>query len=282
VPEKTGRCWLCEDYDVSSTVLGQGLGGDVLLARGRAAGGRFAVKTVPRSSAGARRLPEEAEIHMQLTHPNIARLHGIYEGGGKVCLVMECCDGGELYARLQKRGAFPDAEAAEASRQMLRAVAYLHSRCVVHRDLKLENFLYESEEPAAQLKLIDFGFAHLWDPLTPMQAPCGSPSYVSPEVLSRSGYTHKCDLWSLGVVVWMLLCGYPPFHGEERQMLAQIKAGEPDWSHRKRWKHVSEDAVELVTRLLALSPEQRPEAREALRHAWLRKGADAARRMAGA
>jgi serine/threonine protein kinase len=146
---------------------------------------------------------------------------------------------------------------------MLRAVGYLHGHGVVHRDLKLENFLYESESDDAQLKLIDFGFAKLWDQTTLMMASCGSIAYVSPDVLKGIGYTNKCDMWSLGVIIWMLLVGYPPFHGDEKSMIAKIKAGEADWRHKKRWKLVSPDAVDLIEKLLLKDPASRIDAQQA-------------------
>jgi len=271
---------LSDDYEVEGTVLGQGLCGDVLLLHSKGADrGNFAMKTILKrlpssshpacASTGRPELPAEVDIFLALDHPNIARLHGIYHTNSTVSFVMDCCEGGELYNRLQTVGTFKDEDAAEASRQMLRAVGYLHSLGIVHRDLKLENFLYKSKDARAPLKLIDFGFAHVWDPSTLMRAPCGSLSYVSPDVLLGTGYTDKCDLWSLGVIIWMLLCGYPPFHGEEQQVLSQIKAGTPDWSHQRRWKPVSEKAVDLVKKLLETVPEKRSSAQGALQHCWL-------------
>jgi len=265
---------LSDDFDLTGEVLGHGLSGDVVVARGKLDQGRYAMKTISSKGSGAAskimKLTSEVEIYITLSHPNIAKLHGIYEGGGRVCLMMECCTGGELYARLQQRGVFPSDDAADATRQMLRAVGYLHSRKVVHRDLKLENFLYQSEEPDSALKLIDFGFAKVWDdPSQLMMSPCGSISYVSPDVLSGKGYTNKCDLWSLGVIVWMLLSGYPPFHGEDREVMRKIKAEDPDWSHKSRWKKVPSDAIGFVKKLLDKDPSRRPGAGEAAYHPWL-------------
>mmetsp|Transcript_32446 Transcript_32446/g.75384 ORF Transcript_32446/g.75384 Transcript_32446/m.75384 type:complete len:328 (-) Transcript_32446:92-1075(-) len=264
-----------DDYEVEGTVLGHGLCGDVVLAIGKAEGGRFALKSVQKKSpdtSSRYELTSEVEIYLTLNHPNIAQLHGVYESPSMAYLLMECCEGGELYARLQQRVVFSDTDAAEATKQMLSAVAYLHSCRVVHRDLKLENFLYDTAESSARLKLIDFGFAHVWDGETPMRMPCGSISYVSPDVLLGQGYTDKCDLWSLGVIVWMLLSGYPPFHGLEWYVVSKIKAGEPDWSYQKRWKHASNEAVDLVRKLLLTDPQKRPGAAEALRHPWLMPG----------
>mmetsp|Transcript_42874 Transcript_42874/g.91959 ORF Transcript_42874/g.91959 Transcript_42874/m.91959 type:complete len:597 (+) Transcript_42874:300-2090(+) len=267
---------LSDDYIVEKHVLGQGLCGDVVLAIGRADGRRYALKTVSKQNVSKTKLAQlnsEVEIYLLLDHPNIACLHDVYESDTTIQLLTECCDGGELYFRLQKRGVYAEADAAEATRHMLRAVGYLHAHNVVHRDLKLENFLYESVEDERNkdvaLKLIDFGFAKLWDRQTPMTASCGSIAYVSPDVLLGRGYDHKCDLWSVGVIVWMLLVGYPPFHGDEKKMMSKIKGGQPDWSHRSRWRGIPAAAVEFVQNLLEPDAARRPDAQEALRHRWL-------------
>lgn len=263
---------LTDDYTVDGKVLGQGLCGDVVLASGKIDKKKYALKRIKKQGVVARKVQQltaEVEIYLSLDHPNIARLHDVYETDVDILLLSECCSGGELYFRLQKCGVYTDADAADATRQMLRAVGHLHSRSVVHRDLKLENFLYQSDEPSSLLKLIDFGFAKIWDPSTPMMASCGSIAYVSPDVLCGRGYTNKCDLWSLGVIVWMLLAGYPPFHGDEKIMVRKIKAGDADWCHKSRWKPVTEDAIDFVQRLLCKDVSKRLDAREALQHPFV-------------
>jgi len=196
-------------------------------------------------------------------------LRDVYETDAEIALLTECCEGGELYARLSSLGTYKESDAAEATRQMLLAVGYLHAHNVVHRDLKLENFLYQSKEDKAALKLIDFGFAKVWDPSTLMMASCGSIAYVSPDVLKGVGYTNKCDLWSLGVIVFMLLVGYPPFHGSEKDMRTKIMCGMVDYSHKSRWKHISPEAVDFVRCLLVKDPNQRLDTKSALSHRWL-------------
>lgn len=262
-----------DDYEVHpKKILGTGLSGHVVLAKDRHTGRRYALKTIQKTKVpqkALRQLTAEVEIYLALDHPNIARLKDVYETDSEISLLTECCEGGELYARLSDAGTYAERDAAEATRQMLRAVGYLHSHCVVHRDLKLENFLYENKEATSHLKLIDFGFAKVWDPSTLMMASCGSIAYVSPDVLQGTGYTSKCDLWSLGVIVFMLLVGYPPFHGPEKEMRANILAGKVDYSHRSRWKSVSQDAVDFVKCLLVKDPNDRFDVAAALRHRWL-------------
>lgn len=269
---------LVDDYEVQEKVLGHGLCGDVVLAKSRVDGRKCALKTIPKQKVPSGKMEAfyaEVEIYLALDHPNIARLRDVYESPTEIYMLIECCDGGELYYRVQRRGVYTDADAAQCTREMLRAVSYLHSQGVVHRDLKLENFLYDTEEKDAVLKLIDFGFAKIWDPATVMMASCGSVAYVSPDVLSGKGYTNKCDMWSLGVIVWMLLVGYPPFHGEDSVMRQLIAKGEPDWHHKTRWNRVKEDAKDFVKRLLTVDPKLRYSAQEAMMHRWL-KNKDAA------
>jgi len=268
--EQDGKV-LENDYEVlQDRVLGEGCNGLVVMARGRRDHRKYALKRIQKSKVHLKALTAEVEIYLTLDHPHVAALRDVYETDTEIALLTECCEGGELYARLSRAGTYAEADAAEATKQMLLAVGYLHAHNVVHRDLKLENFLYESKEDLALLKLIDFGFAKVWDSTTLMMASCGSIAYVSPDVLKGSGYTSKCDLWSLGVIVFMLLSGYPPFHGSEKDIRGSITNGHVDWSHKSRWKNVSPTAVDFVKALLVKEPAARLDAKQALNHTWLK------------
>merc|ERR1712232_1390149 len=137
----------------------------------------------------------------------------------------------------------------------------------VHRDIKLENFLYEKED-SKHLKLIDFGFSKIWKPNTKMHLSCGTLSYVAPEVLGKSGYGSKCDMWSLGVTVFILLFGYMPFSGPEEHQIECIKKGK--WSKKDHlWKRVSAPAQAFLQALLVVDPEKRLSAAQALELQWI-------------
>lgn len=259
------------DYTISDRVLGSGYNGEVLMAKCKTTGADVAVKAFKLlgvSKTKRSELESEAEIFLGMDHPHVARLVDVYESPDKLNLVMECMKGGELFERVTQRKRFSEKDAAEATYQMLLAVNYLHKHGVVHRDIKLENFLYESKD-GDHLKLIDFGFSKIWAPNTTMAVSCGTLAYVAPEVLENS-YTSQCDLWSLGVVVFILLFGYMPFSGSESKQIKDIKAG--IFSYKKAvWDKVSSNAQDFVRQLLVVDPKHRMTAQEALDHKWLTK-----------
>eukprot|EP00928_Gymnodinium_smaydae_P067575 TRINITY_DN50574_c0_g1_i1.p1 TRINITY_DN50574_c0_g1~~TRINITY_DN50574_c0_g1_i1.p1 ORF type:complete len:599 (-),score=134.19 TRINITY_DN50574_c0_g1_i1:28-1596(-) len=260
------------------------MNGPVRLARGRRDGLTYAVKSFKKTGLTPQRrseLKSEAEIYLSLDHPHVARLEMVYESNEELHLVMEHMQGGELYDRLAEKRQYTEAAAASTTHQMLLAVAYLHAHHIVHRDLKLENFLYEREN-TDHIKLIDFGFAKFWDRGNLMSQACGSIHYVAPEVLAHA-YNEKADMWSIGVIVYMLLTGSPPFHGSsDNEVLKKIQRGKLHQS--SRFKKLSESARELVQAMLNIDPVRRLSAAEALRHRWLssRPGAEVPPAVIGA
>lgn len=260
---------LYQDFKIDTKVLGSGMSGPVQLAEGKD-GVKYAVKNFKKNGLSKRKrddLKNEVEVYLKLDHPHIARLVMVYEDDEDINLVMELMDGGELYDRLHSKKAYTEEIAADTAYQMLLAVAYLHSLQIAHRDLKLENFLYENKE-GDHLKLIDFGFAKFWERSSKMNQACGSTHYVAPEVLGKS-YTEKADLWSLGVICYMCLTGSPPFHGSgDNEVLKKIKAGDIRWS--SRFQRLSCGAQDFVKSLLVVDPSQRLSAKEALEHSWIK------------
>jgi len=264
----TSERFLQADYDIEKTVLGVGMNGAVRRAVSRCDGCKYAVKTFSKirlSKKAQQDMKNEAMIYLSVDHPHITQLEMIYEAEGEMHFVMEYMEGGELFHRLQAAGSFPEGAAARATRQMLRAVAYLHDRGVVHRDLKLHNFLYEKKS-SDHLKLIDFGLAQFVDQDEKMTEACGSISYVAPEVLRRS-YTKKADLWSIGVIVHALLTGRMLFSGSDDLVLQKILKGTPEYS--TRFAKLSEPAQDFVRSLLTKDPDARLNPWQALDHPWL-------------
>lgn len=254
---------------VEPTILGKGISTDVHSARHHKSSRLFAVKTLSKedlSDGALAELRSEIECYLTLDHPHIATLEQVYETENDVHFLMENCEGQELFERLSQRGMYTETEAAHAMRQICVAVSYMHSRAMVHRDLKLENFLYEKKD-GKHIKLIDFGFARRWDGKANMSWVCGTVNYMAPEVMARS-YTEKVDMWSLGVVLYMLLCGFAPWHPSTEKKLEMIRTAKPYYSPT-RFDPLSSDVKKLIKSLMAKDPSMRPSATDVLRSPWL-------------
>eukprot|EP00927_Polykrikos_kofoidii_P022459 TRINITY_DN2094_c1_g1_i1.p1 TRINITY_DN2094_c1_g1~~TRINITY_DN2094_c1_g1_i1.p1 ORF type:complete len:535 (-),score=94.46 TRINITY_DN2094_c1_g1_i1:200-1759(-) len=263
-----------EDYEVQNKVLGSGCNGVVREARRIGDGKKdqyYAVKAFPLADLSCEKrshLLSEVEIFLTMDHPHVARLVDVYEQKDWLYFVMERMAGGELFAKVSQKMKFPESDAADSCWQMLLAVNYLHEHGIVHRDLKLENFLYD-EKGSNHLKLIDFGFSKIWDPSITMHLSCGTLSYVAPEVL-KNNYTNQCDMWSLGVIAFILLSGYMPFHGPKTEQMVAIVSGKYEMKP-SRWNRVSKDAQDFIHAALQVKPDQRLTAKQALDHPWLAK-----------
>lgn len=264
-----------EVYDISgeSEILGTGISGAVRVCRHKVNGKLYALKTLSLENVNTKKaalLRNEVAIYLKLDHPNIAKLIEVYESPDAIRLVMELCTGGELYDRLAERKKYSEADAAHVTQQMLAAINYCHQHRICHRDLKLENWVYSDRSPDAALKLIDFGFSRIFNPGVPMTAMHGTVYYVSPEVMEGC-YGEKCDIWSLGVIVFMLLSGAPPFNGShDHQILLKIKRGQYSFSG-PRWVGISDMAKDFIRCLLQREASDRPSAEEALKHPWLQQ-----------
>jgi calcium-dependent protein kinase len=266
-----------DDYVLSADVLGSGYNGCVRAATSASKPGqKFAVKSLQLGTHfqnlfnkdKREHLQGEVENYLAMDHPHITRLYDVYESKHELHLVMECMGGGELFDRVIEKKRFSEDEASLALRQMLLALNYIHSHGIVHRDVKLENFIYDSKS-SGHLKLIDFGFSKMMDPdgRKKMTGSLGTLAYVAPEVLDSS-YTSQCDMWSLGVCAFILLAGYMPFSGNEREQIRNIKIGR--YAERpERWAKVSAEAKRFVMSLLDVDPSKRLTAQQALEHPFI-------------
>ncbi|EPS71785.1 calcium-dependent protein kinase 1 [Genlisea aurea] len=201
-------------------------------------------------------------------HPNIVKLRATYEDKEAVHLVMELCEGGELFDRIVARGHYSERAAAAVAKTIAEVVRMCHHHGVIHRDLKPENFLFANKKENSALKAIDFGLSVFFKPGEKFSEIVGSPYYMAPEVLKRS-YGPEIDIWSAGVILYILLCGVPPFWAETEQGVAlAILRGILDFK-REPWPQVSDNAKSLVRQMLEPDPQKRLTAQEVLDHPWI-------------
>jgi len=203
----------------------------------------------------------EAEITIMQTvkHQNIIKLREVFHTPKHVYMVMEVCNGGELFDRIVEKEHYSEADAAKVICKVAHALHYCHTRDdpIVHRDLKPENLLLTSSEDDADVKIADFGLAKILNSETMMQTACGTPGYVAPEILEVQPYDKQVDAWSLGVITYILLCGFPPFYDENNAALfASIKEGKFDFPS-PYWDNISEEAKDFIQCLLKVDPAER-------------------------
>lgn len=256
--------------------IGQGTFGLVRKCKCLQTGQIFAVKTIRKSQVPSLEiLKKEVEILRKVNHPHIIKLHDVFEDEFKMDLVTELCSGGELYDRVVEKSQsdehhFSEYDAARILRNILEAIQYCHDEVkICHRDLKVENFLLQNERDDAPVKIIDFGLSR-FNAENIMTSRVGTVYYVAPEVFSSDDYTNKCDIWSIGVIAYVLLCGFPPFYAENEIQTLRLVKESPIEFPSPIWDDVSDDAKRFILRLLQRDPEVRPNAKEALEDVWLK------------
>jgi len=211
----------------------------------------------------------EVDILKKVNHPNIIALKELFDTPDKLYLVMELVTGGELFDKIVEKGSYTEAEASTLVRKIVSAVEYLHGIDIVHRDLKPENLLLKRADDDLEVALADFGLSKIVGQQMMMQTACGTPSYVAPEVLNASGYGKEVDMWSIGVITYILLCGFPPFYGETvPEIFEQIMDANFDYPE-EYWSTVSKEAKDFINKLLVVETTDRMSASASLKHPWL-------------
>ncbi|XP_076948172.1 calcium-dependent protein kinase 24-like [Bidens hawaiensis] len=211
---------------------------------------------------------EVAIMRYMPMHPNIVSYKDVYEDRDAIYLLMELCEGGELFDRIVAKGHYTERAAALVIKTILEVVQTCHKNGVMHRDLKPENFLYDHKGEQASLKVIDFGLSIFFEPGQRFREVLGSPFYMAPEVLKRN-YGEEIDVWSAGVILYILLCGVPPFWAETEEGISQaIIKGDIDFI-RDPWQKVSEDAKKLVKGMLNQNPHDRLTVEQVLENQWI-------------
>ncbi|XP_057476316.1 calcium-dependent protein kinase 1-like [Actinidia eriantha] len=270
---KTGN--LKEFYSLGKK-LGQGQFGMTFLCLEKATGKEYACKSIAKRKLLTEDDVEDVRREIQIMHhlaghPNVISIKGAYEDAVAVHVVMGLCAGGELFDRIIQRGHYTERKAAELTRTIVGVVEACHSLGVMHRDLKPENFLFIDQKEDSLLKTIDFGLSIFFKPGEKFNDVVGSPYYVAPEVL-RKRYGPEADVWSAGVIVYILLSGVPPFWAETEQgIFEQVLHGDLDFSSDP-WPSISEGAKDLVRRMLVRDPRKRLTAHEVLCHPWVQVG----------
>ncbi|KAJ9703713.1 hypothetical protein PVL29_005135 [Vitis rotundifolia] len=273
-----------KDFDARYTIgklLGHGQFGYTYVATDKANGDRVAVKRIEKNKMilpiAVEDVKREVKILEALTgHENVVQFHNAFEDDSYVYIVMELCEGGELLDRIlaKKDSRYSEKDAAKVVRQMLKVAAECHLHGLVHRDMKPENFLFKSTKEDSPLKATDFGLSDFIKPGKKFQDIVGSAYYVAPEVLRRKSGPES-DVWSIGVITYILLCGRRPFWDKtEDGIFKEVLKNKPDF-RRKPWPTISNGAKDFVKKLLVKDPRARLTAAQALSHPWVREGGDA-------
>ncbi|GFZ09261.1 calmodulin-domain protein kinase cdpk isoform 2 [Actinidia rufa] len=253
--------------------LGHGQFGMTFLCVEKGTGKEYACKSIAKrkllTEDDVDDVRREIEIMHHLSgHQNVISIKGAYEDAVAVHVVMELCTGGELFDRIVKRGHYTESKAAELARTIVSVIETCHSLGVMHRDLKPENFLFVNEQEDSPLKTIDFGLSVFFKPGEIFSDVVGSPYYIAPEVLCKC-YGPEADVWSAGVIIYILLCGVPPFWAEtEQEIFQNVLHGDLDFS-ADPWPNISESAKDLVRKMLVRDPRRRLTAKEVLCHPWV-------------
>jgi len=253
--------------------LGHGKFSDVYEAVEHATSMKWAVKVINKIKLNKQEkefLRTEIAIMRLIDHPNVIQLKEVFDTKKHLLIVMEMVEGGELFDRILKKRVISEYGASQIIKQLLEVVSYLHEVGIIHRDIKPENILLADTSDIPQIKLADFGLSKLAGPSDSQKLACGTLGYVAPEVLSQEGYNFKADIWSIGVVAYLLLTGRLPFDHKEKQVLIDLTLNGTISFEASYWDRFTPLASEFIKKLLDRNIDSRPTAHDALQHPWIK------------
>ncbi|XP_048768577.1 serine/threonine-protein kinase 33-like [Ostrea edulis] len=270
--------WIWENYEPGEKI-GQGTFGKVFKVKHKETGKYWAIKVINKEKAGGpviKLLEREVGILKRVQHEHIISLNEVFETAKKMYLVMELCEGGELADAVKTRERISEEECKIIMTRLANAISYLHKNDIVHRDLKLENILLalnpENTDDKLYIKVTDFGLSVVKGGTghdNMMQDFCGTPIYMSPEIIDNKTYSQNCDVWAMGVILYIMLSGSPPFKSKDEDSLYDlIKKGELDYSD-EIWTTISDSAKSLLEKMMRVDPAHRLTATEMLHHPWI-------------
>ena len=270
----TGYTDLLEIYDVKNK-LGSGKFGLVKLGIHKKTGQKVAIKIMKKSSMDSSDLElvrTEIEILKICQHPNIIRLYNVFENADYLYIIMEYCYGGDLFSYLENRHfRLSEKRASTIIHQMATAVYYMHSFGVVHRDLKPENVLMTSTDEDSDIRILDFGLSKILGPYEKCDEPYGTLTYCAPEIIIDEPYSKPVDLWSLGVITYLMVSGKLPFNAEDENEIArQVVYDEPNYTRNPIWKTISPECLDFIQKLLNKDQNKRMTIKELLEHKWIK------------
>lgn len=251
--------------------LGSGNFAVVKHATRRDNGQSYAIKIINKALCAGKEemIDMELDVLRKVSHPHIIGMTEYFDTADKLYVVLDYVEGGELFDRIVDEGNFTEQDASRIMRQMTEAIQYLHAQDIVHRDLKPENLLFKSRGSTSDIMVTDFGLAKLCSDEEALKTACGTPNYVAPEILLQKGYGKEVDVWSLGVILFILLCGYPPFYDESDAALFQlIMKGQFEFDERY-WSDISTGVKKLISNILKVNPLERLDTQQILAHPWI-------------
>eukprot|EP00924_Labyrinthula_sp_SR-Ha-C_P007206 maker-scaffold_8-snap-gene-12.55-mRNA-1 protein AED:0.01 eAED:0.01 QI:347/1/1/1/1/1/2/250/373 len=274
-----------KQYILTDKVLGAGSYAEVRLGRDRKSNAVVAVKIIDKTELSEREkkgLHKEVDILKSLNHQNVVRFYDYFEEENVMYICMEYCSGGELYEKVVRKD-YTEGDVQRIIRKLALGLKYCKEKGVIHRDLKPQNLLLTETGDKGELKLADFNLSIKIDKdqaeFSLLQTMCGTPNYVSPEVLSQKPYSYKCDIWSLGVIAYLLLSGgHLPFHVDEEGelgknlLLEKVRQGRWGFFPEESWRSVSDEAKDFLKRVMQPRPERRANYDQILNHVWLKGG----------